>query len=433
MIFAIIESKSAGMLSPALTPVSTRMPGPAGRSSTMIRPGDGAKSRSGSSAFSRASTAWPLSIGRTPSSRPPDATCNWAFTRSNPVVSSVIGCSTCSRVFTSRNANDFSPGWYRNSTVAAPRYPTAIASRSADAFRSSTWDADSSGDADSSMTFWLRRCTEQSRTPSAHAVPSPSAITWTSTCRAPVTRRSRNTTPLPNARAASSLVRAYASESSSAERTTRMPRPPPPAVALSINGYPIRSAAASAASSDSTAPRLHGATGTPTSSAISFEPILSPSLRIASALGPMNVTPIRSHSSANAGSSATNPQPTQAASAPVSRSARSRTCRSRYGRADAGPSGYVMSASRTNVAVRSPSVNKATVSIGSPPSALTSRTALISRIAASPRFTIAIRLNIDRLRVSPCLVQLGSPVAGTGFQPRAVTVESAPSSGVFPP
>ena len=57
------------------------------------------------------------------------------------------------------------------------------------------------------MTFWLRRCSEQSRTPSAHAVPWPSAITWTSTCRAPVTSRSRNTTPLPKARSASWLVR----------------------------------------------------------------------------------------------------------------------------------------------------------------------------------------------------------------------------------
>ena len=51
---------------------------------------------------------------------------------------------------------------------------------------------------------------------------------------------------------------------------------------------------------------------------MSFEPILSPSLRIASGLGPMKVTPMRSQSSAKAGSSATKPQPTQAASAPVS-------------------------------------------------------------------------------------------------------------------
>src|SRR5665647_3003786 len=79
------------------------------------------------------------------------------------------------------------------------------------------------------MTFWLRRCTEQSRTPSAHAVPWPSAMTCTSTCRAPVTRRSRNTTPLPKARAASSRVRSNASVSSWSEVTTRMPRPPPPA------------------------------------------------------------------------------------------------------------------------------------------------------------------------------------------------------------
>ena len=39
-----------------------------------MRPGDGAKSRSGSSALSRASTAWPSSRGRSPSRRPPPAT-----------------------------------------------------------------------------------------------------------------------------------------------------------------------------------------------------------------------------------------------------------------------------------------------------------------------------------------------------------------------
>ena len=118
MILAIIESKSAGMVSPSPTPVSTRMPGPAGSSSSAIRPGDGAKSRSGSSALSRASTACPDSAGARPSSLPPDATWIWALTRSMSVVISVIGCSTCSRVFTSRNAKNFSPGWYRNSTVA---------------------------------------------------------------------------------------------------------------------------------------------------------------------------------------------------------------------------------------------------------------------------------------------------------------------------
>ena len=57
------------------------------------------------------------------------------------------------------------------------------------------------------MIFWLRRCTEQSRTPSAQAVPRPSAMTCTSTCRAPVTNRSRNTTPEPKERSASMRVR----------------------------------------------------------------------------------------------------------------------------------------------------------------------------------------------------------------------------------
>ncbi len=57
MILAIIESKSAGIVSPSLNPVSTRMPGPLGSASRAIRPGEGAKSRSGSSALRRASTA----------------------------------------------------------------------------------------------------------------------------------------------------------------------------------------------------------------------------------------------------------------------------------------------------------------------------------------------------------------------------------------
>ncbi len=111
MILAIMESKSAGIVSPSLTPVSTRIPGPAGNVSRLMRPGAGAKSRSGSSALSRASTACPSSRGFSPSNLPPAATCSWAFTRSIPVVASVIGCSTWRRVLTSRNANSFSPGW----------------------------------------------------------------------------------------------------------------------------------------------------------------------------------------------------------------------------------------------------------------------------------------------------------------------------------
>ncbi len=120
--------------------------------------------------------------------------------------------------------------------MPAPTYPTARARRSADALSSSAWASLSSAELDSSMTFWLRRWMEQSRTPSAQAVPWLSAISCTSTWRAPVTSRSRKTVPLPKERSASSLVRWKASSRSAAEATMRMPRPPPPALALSISG-----------------------------------------------------------------------------------------------------------------------------------------------------------------------------------------------------
>src|SRR5205814_1432355 len=56
---AIIESNCGGMTSPGATPVSTLMPGPAGRARCSIRPGAGAKARPGASAVSRARMACP--------------------------------------------------------------------------------------------------------------------------------------------------------------------------------------------------------------------------------------------------------------------------------------------------------------------------------------------------------------------------------------
>ena len=52
----------------------------------------------------------------------------------------------------------------------------AVARRFGDAHGGSpdrvlAWAASSTVDADSSITFWLRRCTEQSRTPTAHVAP----------------------------------------------------------------------------------------------------------------------------------------------------------------------------------------------------------------------------------------------------------------------
>ena len=177
---AIMESNCGGMTSPGATPVSTLMPGPVGRARCSIRPGAGAKSRSGSSAVSLASMACPKAGGSAEpvsASVPPAAMCNCSLTMLTPVVASVTGCSTCNRVLTSRNDSSRSLGWYRNSTVPALTYPAALTSSAACERSSFSCSVSSAVEADSSMTFWLRRCTLQSRTPSVHTVPSASAMT----------------------------------------------------------------------------------------------------------------------------------------------------------------------------------------------------------------------------------------------------------------
>src|SRR5918997_6509283 len=151
-------------------------------------------------------------------------------------------------------------------------------------------------------------------------------------------------------------------------------------------------------SGPSTGPWLHGATGTPVFSARTLASILAPSRRIASGGGPTKVTPRSAHSSAKAGSSATKPQPTQAASAPLARRAGASSAWSRYGLPVPSPrSRTASSAARTNVARRSSSVCNATTRVPEPCSALSSRTARISRRAGSPRFTTAMRSNTRAL------------------------------------
>ena len=67
------------------------------------------------------------------------------------------------------------------------------------------------------MSFWLRRWTEQSRTPGAHTLPCWSAMTCTSMCRPPSTSRSMKMTGSPKVRCASTWVRSSASASSSSD------------------------------------------------------------------------------------------------------------------------------------------------------------------------------------------------------------------------
>ena len=86
--------------------MSIRTPGPSGGRKRVIVPGAGAKPRAGSSAFSRISSAWPRRGARpVRASRSPAAIRSCSRTMSTPVTSSLTGCSTCRRAFSSMKWN----------------------------------------------------------------------------------------------------------------------------------------------------------------------------------------------------------------------------------------------------------------------------------------------------------------------------------------
>ncbi len=87
----------------------------------------------------------------------------------------------------------------------------------------------------------------------------------------------------------------------------RMPRPPPPADAFTINGKPISRASFKPSSSDVTASGLPGTTGKPASCITRRASILSPIMRITFADGPMNLMLQASQISAKYGDSARKP------------------------------------------------------------------------------------------------------------------------------
>ena len=79
-----------------------RTPGPSGGRKRVIVPGAGAKSRAGSSALSLISSACPRRGARPVSeSGSPAATRSCSRTMSMPVTSSLTGCSTWRRAFSS--------------------------------------------------------------------------------------------------------------------------------------------------------------------------------------------------------------------------------------------------------------------------------------------------------------------------------------------
>ena len=138
----------------------------------------------------------------------------------------------------------------------------------------------------SSITFWFRLCDEQSRTPRDRAAPCPSPKICTSRCRARKKHFSKKTPAFPKLDSASLLTRSIASMSSSFVEQRAMPIPPPPAVLLSITGYPVSSASLSAWLESSINPDP-GGRGAPDCSARVRARCFKPKSRRCSAVGPM--------------------------------------------------------------------------------------------------------------------------------------------------
>ena len=120
--------------------------------------------------------------------------------------------------------------------MPAPTYSSAVARRVAAAQMSARRLSGSALAGASSTIFWNRRCAEQSRSPRWITEPWVSASTCTSTWRALPIQRSTNRVPSPNAASASREAEVKASRRPAGLSTRTMPRPPPPADALSSTG-----------------------------------------------------------------------------------------------------------------------------------------------------------------------------------------------------
>ncbi|CAM5442987.1 hypothetical protein SGRIM128S_09672 [Streptomyces griseomycini] len=124
--------------------------------------------------------------------------------------------------------------------------------------------------------------------------------------RGSTTAFSRKTVGSPNADAASRDAASTASLSWAGSSTRRIPRPPPPATALTNTGKPMSSAARTSSSTS-----VEGAeeprTGTPASRAAATARALFPVSSRMPAFGPTNVMPASSHARASSGFSDRNP------------------------------------------------------------------------------------------------------------------------------
>ncbi len=125
-------------------------------------------------------------------------------------------------------------------------------------------------------------------------------------CRGSITACSRKTVGSPKADSASRMAACTAPVRSAGSSTRRIPRPPPPATALTKSGKGIASAAASTVSRSSLGSD-EASTGRPASRAAAIARALFPVSSSTSADGPTKAIPARAHASARSGFSDRNP------------------------------------------------------------------------------------------------------------------------------
>ncbi len=161
----------------------------------------------------------------------------------------------------------------------------------ADSWMRERWSSVRNGAGASSTSFWLRRCSEQSRVPTTTTLPWVSASTCASTWRGLSRNRSTKHSPRPNAETASRTAESNSSGISSMVRATFNPRPPPPNAALMATGRPCSSAKATTSSASFTGSLVPGTSGAPALVAMCRACTLSPSAMIESGEGPIQVSP----------------------------------------------------------------------------------------------------------------------------------------------
>jgi hypothetical protein len=125
-------------------------------------------------------------------------------------------------------------------------------------------------------------------------------------CRGSTTACSTNTVASPNADSASRIAACTAPASSPGSATRRIPRPPPPATALTNTGTGMLRGGGQTVSRSALG-SVEASTGSPASRAAAIARALLPVSSSTDAGGPTKVIPARAHAAARSGFSDRNP------------------------------------------------------------------------------------------------------------------------------